>query len=203
MEDRIARVLSYLFHPIMMPCYVLLVMFQIDALFPLLMPWKYKLLLMGIVFLTTVLLPLFFTFILFRLQFISSLFMVRKEERTYPLLTIAVFFYITYYLLRGIHFSTIFSFYMLGATFLAILMLVINYYYKISLHMTGIGSFVGFFLGLSLNFGLNLNLEILLGIFFAGWIGFGRMKMNSHHPSELITGFITGSVVMTTIMLLI
>ena len=202
-ETKLARVISYLFHPLLMPLYILLLLLNLDSFLSVSLPFSYKLALTGVVFLTTILSPLFVTWMLCRLRIISSVFMSRKEERIYPVLAISVFYYLTYFLLRGIHISTIFSFYMLGATLLAILTLAVNFFRKISLHMIGIGSFTGLFLGLSLNFGINLDREVFLGILLAGVIGFARLKENSHQPAEIYSGFIMGVVVMTVLMILL
>jgi len=202
-DSKTARVISYIFHPLLLPLYVLLLLMNLNVFLSRSYPFSYKLALAGVVFLTTILVPLFLTWMLQRMKIISSVFMNEKEERIYPLLSISVFYYLTYYLLKGIHVSSIFSFYMLGATLLAILSLAATFYRKISLHMTGIGSFTGLFLGLSLNFGINLYPEIFSGILLAGVIGFARLKSNSHQPSEIYSGFLMGVVVMTILMYLL
>ena len=129
--------------------------------------------------------------------------MAGKEDRTYPILIISLFYYLTYFLLRGIHLTTIFNYYMLGATLLAILSLTVNFYQKISLHTIGIGSITGLFLGLSLNFGINLNTEIFSGILLAGIIGYARLRLNAHQPAEIYSGFAMGAVVMSVLMVLL
>jgi hypothetical protein len=203
METKIARVISYLFHPLLVPSYVLVLLFNLNSFTFLSFPLAYKLTLAGMVLLTTFLFPLFFTWLLFRLQLIQSFFMAGREERIYPILAISVFYYITYYLLRGIHISTIFSYYILGATLLAILSLLINFYWKISLHMIGAGSFTGLFLGLSLNLGINFDVEVVSGFITGGIIGFARLKSDSHNPSEIYAGFLLGVVIMAMLMVLL
>ena len=202
-ETKLARAISYVFHPLLMPPYVLFLLLNLNSFLSRSLPFSYKMTLVGVAFITTVLFPLFLTWMLLRLRIISSVFMTRKEERIYPILSIAVFYYLTYFLLRGIHISAIFSYYMLGATLLAILSLAVNFYRKISLHMIGIGGFTGLFLGLSLNFGINLNTEMIAGILLAGIIGFARLKSNSHQPAEIYTGFLMGVLVMTVLMTLL
>ncbi len=202
-ENTIARGLSCIFHPLLMPVYILLVMLNTGSLFNFDIPLHLKLILLGIAVLTTILFPLFITFILFRLRVISSLFMEKREERVYPILAAAVFYYVTYYLLKGIQVSTIFSFYMLGATFLSICALVINFYRKISLHMIGMGSFVGLFVGLTLNFGLNFNLQVVTGILLSGVVGYARLKSNAHQPAEIYTGFLMGAMVVSLLVFLL
>ena len=203
METKIAKGISYLFHPLLIPTYTLLLLQNIDIFVSHPVPVTYQRLLLGIVFLTTFLFPLALTWFLYRLRLISSLFLSGREERIYPILSISVFYYITYYLLRGTHISIIFSYYMLGATLLAIMSLIINFYRKISLHMIGAGSITGLFLGLSLNFGVNFTVEVVAGIMLAGIIGYARLKSNSHDPAEIYSGFALGVVIMTLLMILL
>ena len=202
-ETKLARVISYVFHPLLVPSYILLLILNLDSFLSRSLPIQYKLALAGVVFLTTLVFPLFLTWMLYRLRIISSVLLTSKEERIYPILAISVFYYLTYFLLRDIHISAIFSYYMLGATLLAIVSLIVNFYRKISLHMIGAGSFTGLFLGLSLNFGINLHTEILSGILLAGIIGTARLSSDSHRPTEIYSGFVMGVVVMTTLMVLI
>jgi hypothetical protein len=202
-ESNLARAISYIFHPLLIPTYILLMLLNLGSFISLSLPVSYKLSLVGVVFLITVIFPLFLSWLLFRLKIITSVYMTTRDERVYPILAISVFYYITYFLLKGIHVSTLFSYYMLGATLLAILSLMINFYRKISLHMIGIGSFTGLFLGLSLNFGINLNTEIFSGILLAGIVGFARLKSNSHQPAEIYSGFVMGVVVIAGLITLL
>jgi len=200
---KLARVISYIFHPLLFPSYILLLLLNLNSFLSRSLPFAFKISLVSVVFLTMVLFPLFLTWLLFRLKIISSFFLTRREERVYPILTISVFYYLTYFLLSGIHISTLFNYYMLGATLLAMLSLIVNFYWKISLHMIGIGSFAGFFLGLTLDFGINLYTEMFAGILLAGIIGFARLKSNSHQPAEIYTGFVMGVLVMTALIILL
>jgi hypothetical protein len=203
METKVARGVTFLIHPLLIPTYVLLVLLNLNVFVSHSVPIAYRLALTGMVFLTTFVFPLFFTWLLYRLEMISSLLLVRREERIYPILAISIFYYATYYLLKGIHLSTIFSYYMLGATLLALLSLVINFYGKISLHMVAIGSFTGLLLGLSLNFGVNLNAEICATIVVAGIVGYARLKSGMHKPAEIYSGFAVGAIVMTLLIILL
>ena len=181
----------------------LLLLLNLDTMLLMALPFNFKMALLGVVFLTTVIFPLFFTWILYRMQIISSVFMTRKEERVYPILSISVFYYMTYFLLRGIHISTIFSYFMLGATLVSVIALIVNFSRKISLHTLGAGSVTGLFLGLSLHFGLNLHAEVFMGILLAGIVGFARLKTDSHQPAEIYSGFAVGVAVMTVLVMLI
>ena len=196
MEDRIARLLTILFHPLFIPFYSLMILFNLNIFFAILIPLKAKYLLTGLVFLTTILFPLLIVFLLYRLKLITSFYLQSKEERIYPLLTTAVFYYLTYYILKSFTISFIFSYYMLGCTFLTICALIISFYHKISLHMIGIGGIIGLLMGLSINRNINLSWFIIPAILLAGMLGFARAKSNSHKPSEIYSGFLVGAGVM-------
>jgi len=139
MENKMARVISWFFHPLLVPLYMLLFLLNINVYFSLILPLSFKLFLFGVILLTTLLIPLGFFFLLYRKKLFLTFFMETLEERIYPLLVTGIFYYLTYYLLKSFHISPIFSFYMLRATFLVILALVINFFWKISLPMLGVG----------------------------------------------------------------
>ena len=195
MEAKLARVISYLFHPLLMPFYIFLFLLNVNAFFSSELVFSSKLTLLGIICLTTILLPLFLVYLLYRKKLVHSLFLETREERIYPILIIAIFYYLTYYLLKGIHISPVFSFYMLGATFLSILALIITFYSKISLHMLGAGGMSGLVLGLVFNLSVNV-LFFVVVIIIAGITGSARLKLNSHKSSEIYSGFLVGAVIM-------
>jgi hypothetical protein len=196
MEDRLAKFFTFLFHPLFIPFYMLLVMLNGNGFFNFMIPVKAKYLLTGLVFLTTVLFPVMIVFLLYRLKIVKSFLMETKEERIYPLLATAVFYYLTYYLLKSFTLSFIFSYYMLGATFLTICAMILSFYRKISLHMIGIGGMIGLLMGVSLNLKIDLTWYIIPAILLAGILGFARIKSNSHKPSEIYSGFLVGAGIM-------
>jgi len=196
MEEKIARMFTIVFHPLFVPFYMLLILLNVNTFFAMMIPVKAKLLLTGLVFLTTILLPLLIVFLLYRLKLVKSFYLESREERIYPLLAAAVFYYLTYYMLKSFPISFIFSYYMLGSTFLTILAMIISFYRKISLHMMGIGGMLGLLMGLSLNLNLDLTWFVISVIVLGGFLGFARIQSNSHKPSEIYSGFLVGAGVM-------
>jgi hypothetical protein len=196
MEERFAKLLTIIFHPLFVPFYMLMILLNVNVLFAILIPIKAKLILSGLVFLTTILLPLLIVFLLYKLKLIKSFYLESREERIYPLLTLALFYYLTYYILKSFPISFIFSYYMLGSTFLTILALIISFYRKISLHMIGIGGMLGLLVGLSLDLGLDMTWFIVAAIILGGFLGFARIQSNSHKPSDIYSGFLVGAGVM-------
>jgi hypothetical protein len=203
MANRIARGISLIFHPIMIPLYILLSLLNQNVFFALLLPFRSKLILSAIVILSTIALPLGSVWIFFKLKLVNSITMNSREERIYPLLITAIFYYMTYYLLKSFPISFLFSYYMLGSAFLVICALIISFWMKISLHMIGIGGFLGVFLGLSIKLSLDISGLIIPAILLSGIIGSARLNENSHKPSEIYSGFFAGVSVMMCLFLLI
>ena len=200
MESRIAKVISYLLHPIFIPMYVLVFLLNFSSSASLILPFSYMLKLAGAVFLITIAMPLLLIWSLNRLGYVASIHLTTKEERMYPILSMAFFYYIAFYVLKDLHVTSLFSYYMLGATLLTSLTLIVNFYAKISLHMIGIGSFTGLFLGMTLNFGIDYSGEILTGILLGGVIGFARLRADSHTPAEIYSGFAAGCLILTGVI---
>ena len=134
---------------------------------------------------------------------IRSLSLETREERIFPLLTVAIFYYLTYYLLKGIHISQIFSYIMLGLTFLVISALIISFFYKISLYMISIGTVSGLTLGLTLGQGVDLMMFFMGSVVVAGVIATVRIMTHSHRSSEIYTGFLLGFTVMFLLFYLV
>jgi len=83
-------------------------------------------------------------------KLITSLQMPLRQERIAPLFVTAIFFFLTYYLLKTLEIAPVLYVYMLGATLLAIIASAITLWWKISLHMIGAGALTGAFAGLAL-----------------------------------------------------
>ena len=203
MTHRIAKGISVIFHPILIPLYILLFLLNQDLFFSFIIPLKSKLFLSGVVILSTIALPLLSVWMFYKLKLVSSITLNIREERIYPLLIVAIFYYMTYYLLKNFPVSFLFSYYMLGSAFLTICALIASFWMKISLHMIGAGGFLGVFLGLSLKLSVDLTSLIFPAILLCGIVGSARLNENSHKPSEVYTGFLAGVSVMLCLLLLI
>jgi hypothetical protein len=203
MELRIAKVISYIFHPIFIPFYTILVLLNSETYLSIIIPLKGQLLLVGIVILTTILLPLFSSLLLIRMKIIHSLFPGTREERIYLLLNTAVFYYLTYYLLKEIHVSMAFSYFMLGSTLLVICSLIITFFRSISLHMIATGGMLGGLLGLAFSHSMDITGFILALVLLAGLIGTARLTIDSQKPVEIYSGFLVGITVMFLLFILV
>lgn len=203
MKQRFAKIVSMLFHPLLIPTYALLILVNIKTHFTLVLPENFRYLTVLFVFLTSFVLPLLIMLILLKFGKIKSLEMVTRQERVLPLFIVAIFFYLTYYLLKqGPHF-VIFNIFMLGATLLVILSLLINYITKISIHMVALGGLFGTFIGFALALSLDLRALLSIIVLVAGITGFSRLQLKAHNSGQIYVGFLLGTIFMFSLFLFI
>jgi hypothetical protein len=203
MEEKIAKIISVIFHPLLIPSYAMLIMINAKNHYMLVLPIESRYIALLIVALSSFILPSIFIFILLKTGIIKSLQMENRHERVLPLFLAAIFFYGTYYLLKQEPHFALFNFFMLGATLLVIISLLINYLVKISIHMVAQGGLFGALTGYAITFGQNNMLLIFLIVFVAGIIGFARLKLNAHTEAEVYSGFGLGVLVMLGLFLFV
>ncbi len=196
MNNRVAHILSFLFHPLLIPTYILIILLGFDPTYTVFLPVKMKLLVSGTILVTTCIFPLFIIFIMFRMKIITSFYLPKQEERIFPLITIAIFYYLTFYLMKDVYLPRNFQIFILGATLLTVVTLLVTLVFRVSIHMTALGAVAGLFFGMTILSG-GYSLLLLLGaIFVSGLTASARLKIDAHQPTEIYSGWLIGAVVM-------
>jgi len=203
MEEKIARIISIIFHPLLIPSYAMLLLINAQNHYMLLLTAQSRYIALLIVVLTSFIFPLLLILILLKLSVIKSLQMHNRQERVLPLFLTAIFFYGTYYLLKQQPYFALFNFFMLGATLLVIISLLINYLTKISIHMVAQGGIFGALAGYTFTFNQDYTWLLYLITFIAGLTGFARLKLKAHSPTEVYSGFGLGVLVMMGLFLFV
>lgn len=203
MEQKIAVFISWVLHPMLIPTYALLLIFSQDAFFVLILPDKLKLILTGLIIFNTLLLPLIFIWMMHKRGIISSYQMPERSERTFPFATTSLFYLATWFMMYNLGLPDVYYLFVLGGAILIAIALVINLFWKISIHMVGIGGLNGGFLGLNYQMLITSTSLILILIFLSGLVGFARLKQNTHNQTQVYVGFIVGTIVMIGVSVLI
>lgn len=192
METRIAKLLSSLLHPLLMPTYGFLIIFYTNNYFSTFTSSNLKIVILSITFIFTFLLPIINVLILFKMGRIKSLSMETKEERIIPYTSAALYYFALFYLFYNAGFPNIFQILILGAALSILLIIFVSLKWKISAHTTGIGGLAGAALGITYRFQLDMHLVLMLIILFSGIVGYARLKLNAHTPAQVYSGFILG-----------
>jgi hypothetical protein len=203
MEIRIAKLVTYVFHPLLLPLYALGLIFQFNIFHIYIIPDKVRWLIMGMMSIATIAFPILVMLLFHRRGLIQSYKLAEREERLYPFVMMAVIYYVMFLLFSNIHISSIISNFLLGISLLVILALIINFWWKISMHMIGMGGVTGVFIGIAYRYMIDLQIIISIVVFLAGVVGFARLKLNSHKPSEVYSGFLMGVGVMLLLYIIL
>ncbi|MEZ5197133.1 MAG: hypothetical protein R2764_12220 [Bacteroidales bacterium] len=201
MELKIAKIVSVLFHPLLIPAYTTLLLFNLNSYIAFQIPYQAKLLILGMIVITTFFFPVLFILIMKRRGMIKSLQMENREERLYPFIITAIFYFLTYQMIRQLQIPDVYKLFILGSAILVLLSMGINFFMKISIHMVGIGGMLGALIGLSLHINLNMVYSIILIIVISGIVGFSRLKLDAHKPLQVYSGFLMGVAVMSLVLL--
>jgi hypothetical protein len=197
----IARTVSVIFHPLFISLYGMLVVFTAPTLFWYI-PIKAKEILFFIFLVNNVLIPVsLIPFFRYR-NLISSWVIENRTERTLPLMTVSLLYAVTSFILSRLQIPLFFKAYAYSLTMLSIVLLILNRWWKISLHSAGAGALISVVLILSVRMSVSLPVYLCGTVLIAGLILSSRLKRNYHNPSEVYAGFLAGFIISAGLMLL-
>jgi len=197
----VSKIISFLFHPLLMPTYALIIMFNSNTHFSF-MPFEAQRLIYILVFSTTFLIPVGIIPFLINLRIISNFSLEKSNERIIPLSITAVSYYFSYYILSRLPVSTLgfIQTMILGSLVLIILSLIITLKWKISAHLIGIGGLLASMFFYAIYFGANF-IFLLIGVsLISGAVGYARLNLQVHSPAQVYFGFLTGFIGMFSIL---
>ena len=195
-----ARLVSYLFHPLLMPTLGLLLILNSGTYISLLDP-AVKRAILFVMALGTLIFPLLLIPVLYYRNLIASLQDATREERLMPQMIILILYVITLVYFIRLPVSKLIQAYILSATILLFLVLLISLKFKICSHMTALGGITGLILSLILLFETPLQGVLMISFIAAGITGTARLSLGIQRPVEIYSGYLLGvAVVMITLL---
>ena len=188
---RLSKIISFVFHPVLMPTYAFLLAISFVPIFSDFMHDQQKVHLLRMVFIFTFLLPILGVLLLKKMKIISTYHMENRNERKAPLFIAIISYYILLQFFYQMNTYVLFNKLLIGALLILILALFISKFWKISLHMLGIGGVTGAFLALHYLFGGNLYLVLLL-LCCSGGVAYARINEKAHTLNQVYAGFLVG-----------
>ena len=191
----LAKVISYIFHPLFLPTYIffwvlLRFPFEFAGITPLAL-FARKI----TVFWMTAFFPAFAVFLLWRLKFINNIFLKTQKERIVPYIITMIFYWWMWYLSRNFTDQPIIlKFFFFGIFLATVVGLVVNSFFKISMHAMGIGGALGFIIIASFYYQTYLGTDIAIVLLFAGLVCTGRLLLSHHNSFQVYAGIIVGIV---------
>jgi hypothetical protein len=189
--DIAAKIITIVFHPLLMPVYGMAIIFSAPTLLGYL-PANVKKLLILIMLINNVLLPVSLLPFFIHRNIISSWAITERKERNIPLIIITLLYGITSYLVLRFPIPVFLKTYVLAALIISLIVTVINFWWKISLHSVGAGALIGLVFILSLKMLTPLEWYLVSTVIIGGLVLSSRLKLNLHSPLQVWIGLFTG-----------
>ena len=199
---RPSRIISVVFHPVFMPLIGVCLLLNYGGWLTEIDPSGKRSIYL-IVSLTTLMMPLLIMPVLLKTKIIHSYLLVDREERRIPLLLTALMYLTGAYLLQRVDAPILLSLFLNGSSLIILSLVVINWRWKISMHMAGIGGVTGMLLAISIRWMLEVEPIIAILFLVAGFVGFARLKDNDHSPAQVYAGYLLGFGVNFLLILLV
>jgi len=199
---QLASLISSIINPLVIPTLGILVIFNIDTHLAFSISPTAKRLILAIIFFNTCIAPVFTIFLLKRAGVINDILLNDRRDRLIPLLFSALFYFAAYFLMRQVRIPDILSVYILGATLLILITLLISYRWKISIHMTSMGGLTGYIISLGYLYHVDITSLLTVTILISGLLGTARLKVNAHNLPQVFAGYLVGVVVIILVLLL-
>ncbi|MBN2747068.1 MAG: hypothetical protein JXR34_10110 [Bacteroidales bacterium] len=199
----IAKFVSIILHPILIPVYLLAHSLFLPVYSMQRYNQEFKLYLISYIIAVTVILPLVSLWQLKKFAVIDSLQISNQKQRPLPYLLMIVlysFSAISLSSIQGIHYLIILLFAISAITVL--LLVIINYRIKISAHAAGVSMTLPWFMLIYITFNLNTGIYMILSFITLGLVMSSRLVLKAHSQKEVWLGAAIGFLMLTAILII-
>jgi hypothetical protein len=188
-----AQIISVLFHPLFTGVWMMAYITYLHPTIFIAVSEQARLLKMLTFVNNNVVFPLLVVLLLKGLGFSQSVFLRTQKERIVPYIACIIFFFWTWnvfnhqpdapQILRDM---------CQGIFFGACAALLLNNYFKISMHAIGMGGMAGLFLVIALSGASFSPWPMAAAIFLSGLVSTARLIVSDHEPGDIVTGLLVG-----------
>jgi len=194
LSDIPAWIISIIFHPIIyasLGAYIMLLSLPEFKYFHPDVIWRY----LKLVFMLTYVFPIVAIPLYFLILRTVKVEVSKKHIRLFLLLTTVIIYSFSYKILSDYSLFQYVNLYILLCALLMLVSFVVTYFWQISLHMIGIGGFLGLLLTLLFAGIAYFEMLIAIFVFISGLVAYARLKLKAHVPSQVYIGFATGGII--------
>lgn len=190
----ISRTLSAILYPMFIPTYGMLIYFlglRSLIVYPTPLIW------IGVIgtLLFTCLLPLSIILVMIRRGNLTDIYIRDAKQRTMPYIySIVCYGFWAYFCGAVMHLPQFLVLTAAGATVALLLVLLINYSWKISAHLTALGGLFGGMMSFSLSTGISATGSLIGCSVAALLLMFARVYDESHTPLQAVCGYLLGTL---------
>jgi hypothetical protein len=198
MSEKLAKIVSTILHPILLPTLGFILFFA-SGFYSSMLTMDAKRFILLVIFFSTATLPMLsIAMLAFNPKFDFS--MPNNRDRIIPLLFTSIFYYIGFILLGRIHFLPVFKLFMIASVLLIVALLLISFKWNISIHMAAIGAITATFFAMSFRGGVNPVFAIVILVFVSGLLGTVRLLLNKNNLLQLAAGYMLGFIILYSVI---
>lgn len=201
MNPTLAKLSSWIFHPIFIPLYSLLIILYSFPFHYQYIPYKIWNITIITMFLMTMLFPAFILLIFKKLDIIGDYDVSEQKERIFPYLIFVFFYLLSFLTFRPKEVSSIvfmedplIATVILGATLSLFMAFFLNNFLKVSMHTVGVSNLFVFCCLVSKYTQKNIFIIVLLSLVVLGLVGSSRIFLRAHTVREVYYGFLCGAL---------
>lgn len=198
---KVAPIISYLFHPLIIPSLGLLILLNSGTYLSLLDPAAKRAILFVMV-LGTLVFPLMILPILYYRNLVSSYQNATREERLIPQIIILVLYIITFVYFNRLPLSRVIHAYVLSTAVLLFLIILLNLRFHVSVHAAALGGLTGLIIALIFLYETPLQGVLMLSLLAGGLTGTSRLALGIHGAWEVFSGYLLGFCVVLVCILI-
>ena len=190
---KIANTLSWVLHPFLLPVYLMAVLLTMTTFAH--YSTQVKFYLMWVVALYAIVIPFLALGVLHSLGRISSFKVDNRRERWLPLAVGIVCYILCVITFAKIPSAIFLRKFMVAAACCEAMCLVVSLWWKISLHLTGMGAVVALLVVMNIVGVGNMLIPLMVAILAAGALASARLYLGCHNGAQVLAGFCGGFVV--------
>lgn len=185
------KVISFVFQPILMPTYGMIMLLYTDIFT--FYPENWKIIsVLGTLLFTGILTATPILIMMWKGE-LKDMYISKKEQRTMPyLFSILAYTFWTVFMYRVLQFPNFLVAMAAGSTISIVLITVINLKWKISAHLSGIGGLTGGLFAVCLQLGMNPIAVIISVLAASALTAVSRIELKAHTPYQTLAGFSVG-----------
>ncbi|MEM1137280.1 MAG: hypothetical protein AAGI07_15685 [Bacteroidota bacterium] len=200
MNYKLARAVSFILHPLLMPTLVFFVVFYFaETIVP--FSEEGRLRILGLIFVSTFLFPLGSILLLHTASLFNNLQLETQSQKPLPYVTVSVFYtMITYFFVDKIGIATIPSSMIISIALITALITIVSTIFNVSIHSAALGGVLGILFCIKgIYYELNLLIyPILVCLLFAGLVMTARLSMHINTPLQVFSSLFFGFMVCFT-----
>lgn len=191
MNHKIAHFFSFALQPFLTPIYAIVLLMnmwysriQFDS--------SDRLVIILGVILFTVVIPILGTLILAKFGLVSDYYLKDRKERTWPYMITYFSYLLCIRFFMWMEVSTWVVYIAAGTTIALMILFIVNIFWKISAHMSGMGGLTGSIFAAAFVYHNNPVWLFLVIILLSGLVAWSRLELKAHTRGQVLAGFILG-----------